>query len=386
MKKILFSFIGLLVISSMMGLVSSALVGQPPEITIQDISYEDRFGNSIEKPFYLWEKIYIEALIEDNQGWNDLKTVDLSFGGHTQSCWRDNIISNKTAGYKCSMSLLSSWHGNYDVSLVAKDKQGLEDSELIGNFWFNPLVSLSYDEVIFSPLDMGEFSKTDWITVQVSSEANENPVEVFVKGKNLYPEKGQCKEEKICSRTEKLCEREIISTRTRTKGICEKVPYNKTRYTRVKEYYNKTYYRRVCERIEGERVCEMVPYKTRQRYKYVKVPYNKTYYKRVCERISYEVPVYKRVCRETGECLRWKTVRTNCEFTGGNCGGSNRLSLDTFEYKIQGGDWTQLPSHNEVIWNGTGTSSFEMKFRSDIPDSCYGNYILDGRNIFIGLN
>lgn len=361
MKKILFVF-SFLILG--MGLLNAvAIQGNAPEIQIESVIYTNHAGDILINPYYSWENILITATISDQDGWSDVINPDLVFNGNKLNCDRTEILSTNSARYLCSLTILPSMVGEYELHLYAIDKGGLFDDEIIGKYYFNPKITLTYDSIVFNGnLVAGQIVITDWINVDINSPLNiENPIGVVLYGKNLYEDVSNCASENICTRYEMSCYEETRYL-DRTKRVCNKVPYERE------------YKKRVCSYVNGKRVCKIETY-------------SRTMYKTVCETIHYQQPIVRDICEETTNCLSWRTVK-RCG-TLNICGQSNVMDLDNFEYIVEGtSNWkqVQVEPHKEVIFQGDGSSNFKIKFRVNIPSPCYGNYVLDGRNLFIKLH
>ena len=345
----------------MFGMVS-AIQGNSPTIQIISVNYTNQAGNPISMAYNAWDNILITAIVSDSDGWSDVKNPDLVFGDNNLNCNRVEIISTTAAKYECSLTILPAFSGAYELHFYAIDKGGLVVDNLIGSYYFNPTTTLTHDTIVFNGNEIaGQTVTTDWINVNVDTSVN-NPIEVALYGKNLYESLSNCADVNICTRYENVCHNEIVKYLDKTKGECNKVPYQK-------EYTKKT-----CSTINRKTVCTTSVY-------------TKTLYKTVCETIHYQQPVFMKVCANTDNCLNWKTVK-QCDSTIvlHRCGLSNVMELSYFEYLVEGtSNWkqVQISSHKETIFQGNGDSNFRIMFRVNIPTPCSGDYILDGSNLFM---
>lgn len=327
--------LSLIVLLMTMSVLSAVSVGTNPEISINSVSYTDRFGNPIYKPFYNGDRINVSVNVYDLQGWYDLKSLRIYLGDAYVGCTRKITLSDKEAVYYCIFTVSPSLKGSYEGSIVAEDKGGLTAEVSIGNFYFNPDITLTNDEIIFSPENpvMGQVSETDWINVKTETPTD-NPYTVVLYGNNLYEDKSNCEVVNVCSKYEKKCE---VNT----------------------TYVNKTV-----------KNCSIVSYER----------YGKIYHKTVCNYIKVLVPKNTTYCYYTDNCVLLKQ-KTVCPKHTILCGNSNALELKNFKYKLEEGDWENLSYSGVDILNGEGSEEFKIKFKVDVPNVCYGNFILDGRNI-----
>lgn len=366
-KNLTYGILSFLLLGTLIGLASAEMQANPPEIQILSVSYTDQLGNPLSMPYYSWDHLFVTAIISDQESWYDVIKPDLLFGNYSLNCYRVEILSEDDAKYECHLTILPYMTGEYELHLNAVDKAGLFDDEIVGTYYFNPPTTLSHDPLLFNPADwiMGQHAETEWINVNINAPVNvENPVEVVLYGKNLYEDLSNCREENICVNFERVCHEEITGYKERTKRECKKVPYEKE------------YTKRVCSYVLGKRVCKTETY-------------TKVLNKTVCENVPYQQPIIKKICENTENCLSWRTIKKCDSSRLHQCGDSNMMKLENFEYMIEGtSEWkqVQVEPHKEVIFNGNGDSDFRIKFKVNIPDPCYGDYVLDGRNLFIKLH
>lgn len=368
MNKILISMLmSFLILGSLIGFSTAEIQGNPPVIQILSVEYTNQFGEIIDMPYYSWENILVTATISDSEGWYDVLNPDLIFGDNSLNCNRVEILSDTDAKYECLLTILPAMVGEVELHLNAIDKTGLSDNKVIENYYFNPQTTLSHDLIVFYPSGFvsGQTVTTDWINVNIDAPLNvDNPVEVVLYGKNLYEDLSNCVDNDVCTKYERVCHKETTGYKDRIKKECTKVPYEKE-YTKL-----------VCSYVNGKKVC-------------TKEIYTKTMYKTICEMVHYQQPIIKSVCENTDNCLSWKTVKKCDNSKLHICGDSNVMELSNFEYLVEGtSNWkqVQVKPHKEIIFQGNGDSNFRIKFKVDIPSPCYGDYTLDGKNLFIELH